>query len=267
MLITLQRQPIPLHGDVDPTIQQLVNLIPDFSSGQRLHSLYVNNVMAQVPGNYSQMFGTGPSFRSVFYPNWQPDPLARFVPDTGLDGGWWNRFAIAVLCQAIADMGSNIRGQMLSDKINADVRSMNATLRSRSARVYAQVFAATFPPLTQLLAKLPDRAAAKKQFHDALLDNVLNHQLWYQAGVWDNPDWELFNSYAKYIALGAGDAEVDTLITDLQKAGLPIPPVVNVAGWRSYANELRDKPDIDLNDIRSACAGPVTATTYQGRSQ
>ncbi|SHG54718.1 hypothetical protein SAMN05443575_2222 [Jatrophihabitans endophyticus] len=267
MIITLSSPPISLVGDVDPTIQELVNLIPDFSAGQRLHGLYVNHVMAQLPGNYSQMFGTGPSFRSVFYPGWQQDPLTGLLGDTGLDDGWWSGFAIAVLCQAIADMGSDIRGQMLGDKINGDIQGMNATLRSRSARVYANVLGASFTPLTELLTRLPDRAAAKQQYHDALLDNVLNHQLWYQAGAWTNPDWELFNAYAKYIVLGASDAEVDALIGELAADGLPIPPIVDQSGWRTYANELRDKPDVDLNDVRDACAGPVTAATYVSQSR
>ncbi|HET9874125.1 MAG TPA: hypothetical protein VFP89_16205 [Propionibacteriaceae bacterium] len=235
--------------------------MPDYSSGRRLHDLYVNKVVSALPGNYSQLFGTGPAFRSVFFPDWRADPLMALVGDAGLDDGWWRGFSVAVLCQAIADMGSNIRGQMLTDKINGDVASFNATLRTRSARCYAQVLAATFDPLISLLRQV-NRSTAKQQFHDSLLSNVLNRQLWYQAGKWTSPEWEMFNQYAKYIALGATDAEVDALIVELVAAGLPVPSSVGSGAWRSYSEELRDKPDVDVNDIRTACSQAVKTSTW-----
>src|SRR5690348_578498 len=154
MIIAMSRPSIALAGDVDPVIEAIVNLMPDYSAGRRLHSLYVNKVQSAVPGNYSQMFGTGPSFRSVFFRDWQPDPLLGLADETGLNGAWWNGFAVVVLCQAIAELGSNIRGQMLTDKINGDVASFNATLRARSSRAYAKVLSTTYNPLVSLLRQV-----------------------------------------------------------------------------------------------------------------
>ncbi len=261
MIIAVSRPSIELAGAVDPTIENLVNLMPDYSAGQRLHQLYVNKMESALPGNYSQAFGSGPSFRSVFFGSWQADPLLAMVDDAGLNASWWSGFAVAVLCQAIAELGSDIRGQMLSDKINADVASFNAQLRTHSARVYSRVLAATYNPLVALLQQV-NPATAKQQFHDALLGNVINRQLWYQAGMWTSPDWEMFNQYTKYMALGASDAEVDTLIGELVADGLPVPSTVTQQTWRGYAEELRDKPTIDVNDIRAVCSGPVTEPTY-----
>lgn len=261
MLLNISRPAIPVAGAVDPVIEDIVNLMPDYSAGSRLHDLYVNKLQSALPGNYSQLFGTGPSFRSVFFPDWQPDPLLSLADGTGLSDAWWSAFSVAVLCQAIAEMGSNIRGQMLTDKINGDVTTFNVTLSGQSSRVYAKVLEATYSPLTSLLQKV-NPATAKQQFHDSLLNNVLNRQLWYQAGMWTSPDWEMFNQYAKYIILGASDAEVDALIGELMAEGLPVPAQVGQGAWRSYAEELRDKPDVDVNDISAACSGPVTATTY-----
>jgi len=261
MIIALSRPHITLAGTIDPVIEAVINLMPDYSAGRRMHGLYVNKTQSALPGNYSQLFGTGPSFRSVFFRDWQPDPLLATVDDAGLSQPWWSDFAVAVLCQAIAELGGNIRGQMLSGKIDTDVASYNNTLRARSSRVYAKVLAATYDPLIALLRQV-NRDTARRQFHDSLLDNVINRQLWYQTGQWTSPDWEMFNQYAKYIALGASDAEVDTLIGELVAAGLPIPGSVNQRGWRSYAEELRDKPAVDVADIRTGCAGPVTQTTY-----
>jgi hypothetical protein len=265
MLLAITRAPIPLapaaSGQVSPVIEAMVNLMPDYSAGRRLHDLYVNKLEGALPGNYSQLFGTGPAFRGIFFPSWQADSLSATVASTGLDDGWWSRFSIAVLCQATQDQAGYLRGQMLLDKINADVNAYNVALRAHSAVTYSAVLAATFPPFADLLRQV-DRATAKQQFRDSLLANVINHQLWYQAGMWTSPEWEMFNQYAKYLALGATTAEVDALIGDLVAAGLPVPGVVGQGAWQSYAEELRDKPNIDLNDIRGACSQAVNATTY-----
>ncbi len=222
MLLDISRPAIPLvtpHAaaeSVNPIIEKMVNLMPDYSAGRTLHNLYVNKLQGILPGNYSQMFGTGPAFRGIFFPSWNADSLLSAVSRTGLDDGWWRGFSVALLCQAIRELASDIRGQMLTDKINADLGSYNATLRSHSALAYSAVFEATYQPFADLLREV-DRATAKQQFHDSLLANVINRQLWYQAGVWTSPDWEMFNQYAKYLALGASPAEVDSLIGELDE--------------------------------------------------
>ncbi|MEK6423462.1 MAG: hypothetical protein V4801_28070 [Burkholderia gladioli] len=261
MLLNVQRSAFRLRGTSDPVIEALINLLPDYSSGRRLHALLVNRMQGALPGNFSRMFGTGPSFLSIFYPKYQADALLPLLSETGLDNGWWSNFSVAVLCQSIQDMGSDIRGQMLGDKINTDVANFNTTLRGRCARPYARVLAATFPPLVSLLNRV-DRATARQQFHDALLANVINRQLWYQAGMWTSPDWEMFNQYAKYIALGADDAQVDALIDALSGAGLPIPQPVDRNHWRGYGEALRDKPSVDREDVRADTAAPIQTTTY-----
>jgi hypothetical protein len=261
MIIALSRPRLVLAGTPDPVIEAIVNLMPDYSAGRRLHALYVNKVQSALPGNYSQLFGTGPAFRTVFFRDWQPDPLLATADETGLSPSWWRDFAVVVLCQAIVELGSDIRGQMLPGTIDGDVSSYNRTLRARSSGAYAKVLAATYEPLIALLRQV-DRGTARRRFHDSLLDNVINRQLWYQSGQWTSPDWEMFNQYAKYLTLGASDADVDMLIGELLAAGLPIPASVNQRGWRSYAEQLREKPAVDLADIRNACSGPVTQPTY-----
>ncbi len=169
---------------------------------------------------------------------------------------------MAVLCQAIQELASDIRGQMLADQIRAAVAERNGALRARSALAYSMVLAVSYEPLAALLRQLDNRAAARQQFHDSLLANVLTRQLWYQAGMWTSPAWEMFNQYAKYLALGASTAEVDELIRQLSAAGLPVPGEVGPGRWLSYAEELQAKPNVDVDDIRGACAQAVTAATY-----
>lgn len=260
MLLNISRPALAVAATADPVIEAIINLMPDYGTGGRLHALYVNKLQSALPGNYSRLFGTGPAFRSVFFPAWQPDPNLPFTSDTGLDDAWWRDFSVAVLCQAIAEMGSSIRGQMVTAKINADVSSFNVALRERSARAYARMLASTYSPLVTLLRQV-NPTTAKQQFHDALLANVLNRVLWFQAGMWTSPDWEMFNQYAKYIALGASDAEVDTLIGELLAAGLPIPAHVSRGTWRTFSEQLREKPNVDVIDIRDASSGPITAST------
>ncbi len=221
MLLSVSPAAIPLAAsraqasEPNPVIEAMVNLMPDYSAGRRLHDLYVNKLQSALPGNYSQMFGTGPAFRGIFYPSWQSDPLMSAIGSTGLDDGWWRNFSVALLCQAIRELASDIRGQMLTDKINGDVAANNATLRAHSAIAYSAVLAAAYTPFVTLLRQV-DRATAKQQFHDSLLANVINRQLWYQAGMWTSPEWEMFNQYAKYLALGASTGEVDALIGETQ---------------------------------------------------
>ncbi len=99
MIIALSRPHLALAGTVDPVIEAVVNLMPDYSAGRRLHALYVNKTQSALPGNYSQLFGTGPSFRSVFFRDWQPDPLLATVDDAGLSQPWWSDFAVTTPCE------------------------------------------------------------------------------------------------------------------------------------------------------------------------
>jgi len=262
MLLVMPTARATLAGSVDPTIDAMVNLMPDFTAGQALHNLYVNKAMSALPGRYSQMIGSGPTFLSIFYPGWSPDSLLGAVgTDTGLNDDWWREFSVALLCQTFAAVGSRLLKQLKVGDINRDVTAWNDVLRGRSARLYARVLAERYTPFADLLKKV-DRAAAKPRFRQALIDNIINRQLWYASGLWTSPDWEIFNQYAKYIALGASDQEVDALADDLERGGLPMPAEVKRATWRSYAEEFRLKPRVDSDDLRAMATPGILKTTY-----
>ena len=63
MLLVISRAEIPLSAPqaargrltaaVNPVIEAMVNLMPDYSVGRRLHAFYVNKLQSVLPGNYS----------------------------------------------------------------------------------------------------------------------------------------------------------------------------------------------------------------------
>ncbi|MEL7466624.1 MAG: hypothetical protein AAFN79_21300 [Pseudomonadota bacterium] len=251
---------LALSGVGDGAIAQLANLKPDFSSGDAVHAHYVNAVAGALPGHYSQLIGTGKAFRKIFYPHYkQQPPEDKIQGDTGLSGSWWSNFSVAILCQIIARNTRNARKNIKSGKVDGDVASYNATLNARSAKFYSRVLG-EFAPIKSILASL-NMSTAKAQYRQALIDNIAVRQLWYANGLWDSPDWEMYNHYAKYMILGASEAEVDSLIDALTAGGLPIPGIVNKASWRGYSQFLLNHPKIDQTALAHAASGGVHETT------
>jgi hypothetical protein len=135
------------------------------------------------------------------------------------------------------------------------------------------------PPLAALLAALKAEGAAAEgtsMFREAMLRNVKVRMLWYAEGWWTNPDWELFNDYAKYMALGARAAEVDELIEEMVKVGLPEVAGVEKSNWRQYTQYLQGQPAFDHSSIDAivrdtvlgsySYMGPVVITRLQAPS-
>lgn len=246
----------------NPDIVEIANLLPDYGIGDRVHDLYVNKVMAALPGNESRMFGTGPSFRSIFFPNWQPAQALSFVTtDTELNDDWWRDFSVAALCQCMNAVASEIRKQLVTDKINNKVNDCNREIAARSATLYSRILGAEYTPLVNILNRI-NRATAKGEYRSFLIANVQTRQLWWANGLWKTPAWEMFNHYAKFMVLGASPEEVDSLIGELSALGLPIPGEVNRDSWRSYAEEFRNKPNVTGDDLVSAASDAIRKTTY-----
>ena len=261
-VLKISRSMPSLLGAADPVVEEMAKLTPDFSTGNKLHDLYVNKIMSALPGNYSQLFGTGPSFQSIFFPGWQPDSLLPLVTQfTGLDEEWWRQMSIRSLCECMYEVTSSIRKQLRIDNIRADLATNNNEIGNSSAALYSRVLADRFPPFTSLLKKV-DPVVARPAYREVLIKNVQTKQLWYGSALWTSPDWEMFNHYAKYMALGASPSDVDALIQELLNAGLPIPDVVRVTRWRNYREEFRERPKLEWNDFSGQARGPIQQTRY-----
>lgn len=251
-----------LKGDVHPDVKAMVLAQPGFEIGERMRSLYVSRAKGSLPGKRSSLYGDGPSFRSVFYPNWSPSADEALIgPATGLDDSWWSDFATVVLCHAISYQTDALGGLLLGEKISGDVRSRNASLRANSAALYGRLLLRYLDRFREAAAKL-DLATARVQYRKALIDNIAVYELWYAAGQWKNPDWDLFHHYTKLMALGASAADVDGLIDELIAAGLPIPPTVSKSNWRSYAVYFQGKQDIDHADVDNDARNGILEMTF-----
>jgi len=99
-----------------------------------------------------------------------------------------------------------------------------------------------------------------------MLQNVAVWRLWISAGFWKNPHWDLFNDYAKYIALGAGESDVDLLIEELDGMDLPIPGVVDKTHWRGYTDYLEGQPVFDYTGIDAVVRDQVLMSYRYPRS-
>lgn len=254
-----------LQGISNLGIAELVNLLPDFSTSDSIHNLYVNHVAGALPGSCEYIPGTPRlSFRQVFYPKyteqWPEEYIEKF---TGLERSWWEEFSVAVLCQIIANIAhDSIRSQMLSDKINEDIRCFNETLlQSCSAFLYSRVLM-RFQPIMNILGKLDifHQNGLPQQYRQALIDNIFVRQLWFASGFWNSPDWEIYNHYAKYMLLFAKEDDVDTLIDALVEHGLPIPDSVGKTNWRRFNHFLQSPRNVDGTSLKSAAEEAVYAT-------
>jgi hypothetical protein len=253
-------QTLQLEYPPNKTIESMLNLIPDHSTGARLHDLTINKQMAALPGQHKP-----PSshqyepFRRSFYFNWSELPLTRSIEaDTGLNSHWWEDWSVALLCQSIYYTNAKVKG-LSESKINSAVDQARVTIHQHSYLFYARVLR-EFPPFEALLGNLKKQEAdvdGKSMFREAMLRNVKVWMLWFADGFWKNPDWDLFNNYAKYIALGASESEVDGLIEEMDSMGLPKLASVDKSHWRDYTQYLDGQPAFDHTSIDDTVRGTV----------
>jgi len=245
-------QQLQLEYPANATIQSMLNLRPDDSTGKRLHELIVSQQMGTLPGSHAPPpLGPLETFRDSFYRGWHELPLTEFIEhDTGLDHAWWESFSIALLCQSI----QNYEAAKLDEKkIDAFVAEKKKAIHGSLYLFYGRVLT-KFPPLETLLSDLKQQrlgAEPKDMFREAMLHNAARWTQWFAEGWWTDRDWDLFNNYAKYIALGACESEVEGLIEQLTRDGCPIPASVGKGkdGWCSYIRYLDGQPSFDHSCI------------------
>lgn len=215
------------------------------------------------PGNYSQMFGTGPAFRTIFFPNLGTSPYEGLIgPYTGLDDGFFQAASIALLCRQMGNVTSRLRSQILVPKADEDLRNYSARIRQNSHRYYAEMLKQVDSPIRTALAAFrdePARVAARGHYLEGITSAawVNAKETQWTGGFWPDRDWELFNHYAKLTALGCSVAEIDGAITRIVAQGLPVPPELRAGAWHRIApwfgGDLRGEDVGDAN-------GPILAT-------
>lgn len=223
--------------------------------GAAARGILVNRTKGATPGHWSQLFGTGPAFRDVFFPGLVADPRGAEIQRlTGLDDEYFRNLAVVTLCQQMGLTTSRLRPQVLMGPIGQDLAAWNGRLRSVAWAWYAYCLGAVDGDTRTALAAFPDadsRARARGQYLQGLTgDAWINDKLVQLAsGSWSNPAWELFHHWSKLVALGTAIEEIDGAITTIRGKGLPIPDPVGPGSWRSWTGWLggdiggRDLPD------------------------
>ncbi|QBR04366.1 hypothetical protein [Paraburkholderia pallida] len=228
--------------------------------GGRARAIYVNRIKGATPGNHSQLIGTGPSYRSIFFANYVDDAeagnLQRFV---NLADDFWRRLSVAALCQQMHAVTSSLRPQLLIDNINRDIDAFNADLRARGARWYAHIAAVTDGVIKDALAALSrtpaDLASAKADYIRGLTSDAWINMKRAQdaSGNWSDRDWELFHHWIKLAALGASDTEIDATISTTVGKGLPVPESLKAGNWLRWSNWMPQRiGGGDLSDATGA---------------
>ncbi|GIH02215.1 hypothetical protein Rhe02_02820 [Rhizocola hellebori] len=215
------------------------------------------------PGNYSQLIGTGPEFRAIFFPNAGESPYeSTITPLTGLDGGFFAALSVAMLCQQMAAVASTLRPQLLTGKINDTINGLTTAIRQNSFRYYAYLARYADTPIKNALAAFPDEAsrALARQHYLAGLTSAswVNAKLVQDStGSWPDRDWELYHHWIKLTAVGASIAEIDAAITTMMSLGLPVPPSLRPGSWHLQAPWLNAGfSGADMADAN----GPIVAT-------
>ena len=217
----------------DPIYKLIVNT-PDINSnpvGSVARNALISQLKRSLPGRHSEFLRTGELFVDIFLPNHSAAPYeGDVIAQTGLNDGWWSDFSTAVLCQSMYWQTSDIRGQLLIDKINTDVGSYNSSLQGKAVQWYSHVLFLDFMKYNG------DRCQAKKVYIDQITSErwVTYKMKQYIDHTWYNVAWEEFHHWVKLSALGASDDEIDAVINKLRGLGLRIYPDVDVSKWRDY---------------------------------
>ena len=78
--------------------------------GNNARLIMVNKIRGLTPGHYSQMFGTGPAFRSVFFPGYVPVAAeGLFGGLTGIGDEYLSQAAIGLLCHQMHTVTTDVR--------------------------------------------------------------------------------------------------------------------------------------------------------------
>jgi hypothetical protein len=226
--------------------------------GVAMRSALVSRLKGATPGSQS-----GSAYRAIFFSGYGADSYEGAIDTAApsLDGNWWSGFASAGLCQVMLNVTSNLKGQLLGDKINGDVASYNATLKGQLLAIYGLVMqtGTACTGVSDQFKKIgngqaPQVAQAYKSFIES---PVWISKMVGQAASrsWHNPAWDLFHHWLKLRQLGVSAGDLTTIINTVASrfasGHYTIPSTVTSANWQSYS-PLMNPGTIDWTDLQGA---------------
>jgi hypothetical protein len=192
--------------------------------GRAARGILVNRIKGATPGHWSQLFGTGPAFKDVFFPGLAYDPRESEIQRlTGLGDDFWKAMAVATVCQQIGLSTSDIRPQIQLPKLASALATWNGQLRAVACGWYAFALGAVDGDVRTALAAFPDegsRVAARAHYLQGLSSDAwVNDKL--VAGVRQLDEClGAFPHWCKLLAL-APTAEIDATIATIRRKGCP----------------------------------------------
>ncbi|GAA4847440.1 hypothetical protein GCM10025787_32270 [Saccharopolyspora rosea] len=246
--------------------------------GSESRRLIVNHVKGSTPGNYSQLIGTGPAFRDLFFPGYRHDSRQdRLAKETGLNAQFWSDLAVTALCQQIHEVTSRLRPQIRRGDVDRDLRSANDVLKKSCFTWYAYLATSAASNIATTFAKF-STAEARKEALD-LYTRSLTSEAWINGrylmwcqGNWGNQHWELYHHWIKLYMLGATFNDVDRTIRTCIDKGLPVPgdlgparsshSVADLPPWATWSAWWFTR-DLGVADFAEADS-PIKAGRYSG---
>ena len=244
--------------DVDDNVKKMVLATPGLELGQLMKRKLVNAIKIHTPGHHYQLFGTGKAFIEIFFPGVTKE---LYVDDAAVTGFTdWSGFAVALLCQSMNALTSGLKQQLKTDDISNAVNSYNDSVHFGSYKYYSFLLARCNSEFKTPFDATANKASAKEEYIKTLKEGVNIHDLWYTSGIWKNPHWEMFHHYMKLQALGASDAEIDQLITELVALGLPDAATLGNGAWKTFGDYRVDA--ISHEDIDDAARDGILRVEY-----
>jgi hypothetical protein len=231
----------------------------DYAIAQAARAAIVSALEGATPGRHSGFPVNGDTFLRIFFPDWAPAPYAADV-SPAFPQVRWSGFAVAVLCQAMFNLASDLRPQLRQDKIDGDIAGFNAAVSAQAVAWYAHVFANASQDFASAYAEAGEKARVLAEYTTQLTSDhyVTSRRAMVASSTWTNQTPELFHHWLKLTILGASDALVDQTIAKLAGMQLPIPPALQAGQWRGYMGWLGPgAPGVNIRwvDIQSASAG------------
>ncbi|MGZ7440311.1 Hint domain-containing homing endonuclease [Paenibacillus sp. TH7-28] len=255
--------------DLDRAVERLFAALPNLGTnetGAMARRVLVNRMKGATPGRATTPYigVQGKKFIDIFFPHYSPMDYQGSVTNvTGLRDDFWSGLSVAVLCDAMWNITSDLRPQLRIERIRQTIAaSMN--------RIYGSATSWYTYMLYQIGVRSELAAIPVSRYPEAvtIYVNALRNPAWiqakivqYESGNWANRDWELYHHWVKLAALGALDPVIDETIQYLVSRQLPVPDEVRSGAWRTYRRWMSG--DIGWGDIRGeATAGILQEECY-----
>ncbi len=261
------------NNPLDDAVERLFAALPVQGGNQvgiTARNVMVNRMKGATPGQYSSLFGGGKRFINIFFPSYRPAAYEDAISGvTGLDNSLWSDMSIAVLCEAMYNLTSDLRPQLLINNIENDINSEMGRIFSAGAAWYGYLLPRVSQEVQAAYGAIP---ADKFPQVLAIYSDSLKSPKWIQAklsqyhsGTWPNRDWELYHHWIKLQILGASIDTINGIINYLISQGIPVPESVNANNWRQYNGWCSSR--ISWQDIRSDASSGILeeiCTVYPG---